>query len=57
MSITMKEIASICDVSRGTVDRVLNNRGKVRPETAERILAVARSMPMITRSSTICPAS
>ena len=44
MSITMKEIASICDVSRGTVDRVLNNRGKVRPETAERILAVARSM-------------
>lgn len=44
MSITMKEIASICDVSRGTVDRVLNNRGKVRPETAERILAVAHSM-------------
>ena len=44
MSITMKEIAVICDVSRGTVDRVLNNRGKVRPETAKRILAVAHSM-------------
>lgn len=34
----------MCGVSRGTVDRVLNNRGRVRPETEEHIRAVARSM-------------
>lgn len=34
----MKEIARICGVSRGTVDRVVNNRGKVKPETEKRIL-------------------
>ena len=44
MGVTMKEIAYMCGVSRGTVDRVLNNRGKVRPETEEHIRAVAKSM-------------
>ena len=34
---TIKEIARLSGVSRGTVDRVLNNRGSVNPETAERI--------------------
>lgn len=44
MGVTMKEIAYMCGVSRGTVDRVLNNRGRVRPETEEHIRAVAKSM-------------
>ena len=35
---TIKEIARICGVSRGTVDRVVNNRGKVKPETEALIL-------------------
>ncbi|MBR5301868.1 MAG: LacI family DNA-binding transcriptional regulator [Clostridia bacterium] len=35
---TIKEIAKLCGVSRGTVDRVLNNRGKVKPETEALIL-------------------
>ena len=35
---TIKEIARICGVSRGTVDRVINNRGKVKPETEALIL-------------------
>lgn len=35
---TIKEIAQICGVSRGTVDRVVNKRGKVRPETEALIL-------------------
>ena len=35
---TIKEIAKLCGVSRGTVDRVLNDRGKVKPETRELIL-------------------
>ena len=33
MNITIKEIAEICGVSRGTVDRVLHNRGNVSKET------------------------
>lgn len=33
MSVTIKKIAELGGVSRGTVDRVLNNRGKVKPET------------------------
>ena len=30
MAVTIKKIAELCGVSRGTVDRVLNGRGKVR---------------------------
>lgn len=38
---TMKEIADLSGVSRGTVDRVLNHRGSVRPETAKRVMEIA----------------
>lgn len=41
---TMKQIAQIAGVSRGTVDRVLNNRGTVRPETKKRILEVVEAL-------------
>ena len=34
---TIKEIAALAGVFRGTVDRVLNDRGAVNPETAEKI--------------------
>lgn len=34
MAVTIKQIAEECNVSRGTVDRVLNNRGRVREEIA-----------------------
>lgn len=44
MAVTIKQIAEICGVSRGTVDRVLNNRGKVNPETAEKVRNVAMLM-------------
>lgn len=37
---TIKEIARICGVSRGTVDRVVNKRGRVKPETEEMIMRV-----------------
>lgn len=40
--ITTTQIARICGVSQGTVDRALHNRGGIRPETREKILAVAR---------------
>ena len=41
MAITLNQIAEICGVSRGTVDRALHNKGNVRPAVAERIKAVA----------------
>lgn len=41
MSITIKEIAKLAGVSRGTVDRVLNNRGRVAVEVKEKILRIA----------------
>jgi LacI family transcriptional regulator len=37
LSVTIKQIADLCGVSRGTVDRVLNKRGKVHPRTQELI--------------------
>lgn len=44
MSVTIKEIAQLSGVSRGTVDRVLNKRGNVNPETAKRIEELAISL-------------
>lgn len=41
MAITYKQIAEIVGVSRGTVDRALNNRGRIDPKVRDRILAVA----------------
>ena len=41
---TIKEIAQLCNVSRGTVDRVLNHRGKVKPETEALILRTIHRM-------------
>lgn len=41
---TIKEIANLAGVSRGTVDRVLNNRGSVNPETAKKIQDIAKSL-------------
>jgi LacI family transcriptional regulator len=41
---TIKHIAYLAGVSRGTVDRVLHNRGAVNSETAEKILSIARAV-------------
>ena len=41
---TIKEIAELSGVSRGTVDRVLNNRSGVNEQTAKTVLAVARKL-------------
>lgn len=44
MAATIKDIADIAKVSRGTVDRVLNNRGRVKPEVEVRVRQVAESL-------------
>ena len=41
---TMKEIARLAGVSRGTVDRVLNNRGSVNPDTEKKVREIAKAM-------------
>ena len=38
---TMKEIAQLAGVSRGTVDRVLNHRGAVNEDTRKKVLEIA----------------
>ncbi len=40
--ITTTQLARICGVSQGTVDRALHDRPGIRPETKEYILSVAR---------------
>ena len=42
--VTIKQIADLCGISRGTVDRVINDRGNVKPETKELILSVAKEL-------------
>lgn len=44
MAVTLQQIAQAAGVSRGTVDRALNNRGRIRPEVAERIRKIAQEM-------------
>lgn len=42
LKITTSQIAKICNVSQGTVDRALNNRPDIKAETKQNILEVAR---------------
>ncbi len=44
MAVTINKIADLCGVSRGTVDRVLNNRGRVKKETEIRIREIANQL-------------
>lgn len=44
MAVTIQQIAQAAGVSRGTVDRVLHNRGKVRPEVASQVRKIAKAM-------------
>lgn len=41
---TIKEIAALAGVSRGTVDRVINKRGVVNKETERRVLEIAKKL-------------
>ncbi len=44
MAVTIKQIAQLAGVSRGTVDRALNKRGGVNPEVEKRIMEIAESL-------------
>lgn len=42
--VTIKQIADLTNISRGTVDRVINNRGGVKPETEEKVRAAIEAL-------------
>ena len=42
MNITIKEIAKLADVSRGTVDRVIHGRPGVKPDIRKKVLAILK---------------
>jgi LacI family transcriptional regulator len=44
MTVTSKDIAKACGVSRATVDRALNNKTRISDETKEKIVKVAAEM-------------
>lgn len=44
MGVTIKEIAAMANVSRGTVDKVLHHRPGVKKETQEKVLKIAKEM-------------
>ncbi|MGI6116866.1 MAG: LacI family DNA-binding transcriptional regulator [Bilifractor sp.] len=47
MAVTLQQIADAAGVSRGTVDRALKNKGRIKPETAERVKKLAEEMGYI----------
>ncbi len=49
MAATIQQIAEKAGVSRGTVDRALNHRGRIRPEVAARIEEIAAEMGYVPR--------
>ena len=44
MAVTVKQIAELANVSRGTVDRVLNNRSGVSEATRQKVLKIAKGI-------------
>lgn len=44
MAVTLKQIAEMAGVSRGTVDRVLHNRGRVNAEVAAHVRKIAEEL-------------
>ena len=42
--VTIKQLADLANVSRGTIDKVLNNRPGVKESTREKILKIAKEM-------------
>ena len=50
MGVTIQHIAEVAGVSRGTVDRALNHRGRINPEVAEMIQKTAQELGYVHKS-------
>lgn len=57
MKVTIKALAEAAGVSRGTVDRVLHNRGSVKEEVANKILSLAKELGYVPNRAGIALAS
>ena len=49
MAVTIQQIAKEAGVSRGTVDRALNGRGRIKPEVAENIRRIAAELGYVPK--------
>lgn len=49
MAVTINQIAELAGVSRGTVDRALNGRGRVNPEVERRIARIAAELGYVPK--------
>jgi LacI family transcriptional regulator len=49
VAVTIQQIADAAGVSRGTVDRALNNRGRVDPDVAQNIRQIAEELGYIKK--------
>lgn len=50
MAVTIQQIAEAAGVSRGTVDRALNHRGRISPEVEEKIKQIADEMGYVHKA-------
>ena len=50
MAVTIQKIAELAGVSRGTVDRALNNRGRIDPEVAKQIKQIANELGYVPKN-------
>lgn len=50
MAVTIQQIADAAGVSRGTVDRALNDRGRINPEVAEEIRRIAAELGYVPKA-------
>lgn len=51
MAVTIQQIADLAGVSRGTVDRVLNNRGRVKPEVEKSIKKIIDELGYVAKKT------
>lgn len=49
MAVTLQQIADQAGVSRGTVDRALNHRGRINPEVAARVQRIAAELGYVPK--------
>ncbi|MCH3986534.1 MAG: LacI family DNA-binding transcriptional regulator [Lachnospiraceae bacterium] len=50
MKVTIQDIAQLAGVSRGTVDRAINHRGRISPEAEEKILKAAKELGYVHKT-------
>lgn len=51
--ITVKDLARLCGVSIGTVDRAINDRGGINPDTKKKILDAARELGFVKNQNAL----